>query len=416
MYSEECFVTITNRPHAGNRGEWIMDRRTFIKVAAAGSGFTLVPGLFSGCGERPVAALEGWNAPQRHDDIRIAVLSYALLAPSPHNKQPWLVALNERNRIDENARMELYVDPQRLLPETDPPYRQIHIGQGTFLENLALAAAHFGYRADIDYFPRGMYGNTVLEQKPVAVVDLVATGTSTTDPLFEYVLQRQSNKRVFADRSLSDAQIDDIRAVLEGHAPDFSLTVATDAARRRRLVEFATEAMRIEVSSRRRIAESVAMFRFNDEELARYRDGFGVPQMGADGIRKYLIEQWFISRESFLADDSTFAAQSVDGTRSQAQSAAAFGWLVSKCNTRLDQVVAGRLYNRIALTAAAQGVAIHPLSQVLQEYADMTALQQRFKTYLDVPEDATVQMFFRLGIADPVRHTARRSPSDLLMR
>ncbi|MFT6914813.1 MAG: hypothetical protein ACJAWL_001112 [Motiliproteus sp.] len=41
---------------------------------------------------------------------------------------------------------DLYVDPERLLPATAPFYRQIHIGQGTFLETLAIAAIGLAMR------------------------------------------------------------------------------------------------------------------------------------------------------------------------------------------------------------------------------------------------------------------------------
>lgn len=385
-----------------------MDRRGFIKAMTEGSGAVLLPGLCSGCDRSPPAALEGWSGPGKTDDIRIAVLSYALLAPNPHNKQPWIVDLRRSGRI------ALYVDPARLLPASDPPYRQIHIGQGTFLENLCLAAAHFGYRASVDYFPEGMYGNTMLEHKPVAAVELERVPALERDPLFDQIPRRQSNRRVFLEQPLSPRQIDGIRSIAAATPPGFRVGIATGVEQRGPLAEFATEAMRIDVADKKRIVESVDMFRFSDAELDAHRDGFGAPQMGAAGIRKYLIENLFISRKSFLADDSSFGAQSVDGIRKQAGSAPAFGWLVSESNTRLDQLLAGRLYNRINLTATALGVAMSPMSQVLQEYAEMGALQRHFKNYLGVEKTHTVQMFFRLGIAAPVRHTARRKVEDLL--
>lgn len=65
-------------------------------------------------------------------------------------------------------------------------------------------------------------------------------------------------------------------------------------------------------------------------------------------------------------------------------SAAAFGWLVTTNNSRYDQIMIGSLYNRINLTASSLGVAMHPMSQVLQEYADMASLQSEFKRYLQV--------------------------------
>ena len=66
----------------------------------------------------------------------LKLISYALLAPNSHNIQPWLLKLTGENSFD------LYVDQTRLLPKTDPPSRQIHISQGTFLEYLKIKKAN----------------------------------------------------------------------------------------------------------------------------------------------------------------------------------------------------------------------------------------------------------------------------------
>lgn len=385
-----------------------MDRRNLIKIMAAGSGIVLVPGIFSGCDAPQFTALEGWRGPANTErDIRIVLLSYALLAPNPHNKQPWIIDLKDADSFD------LYVDSNRLLPETDPPYRQIHISNGTFLENLSLAAGHYGYRTDIDYFPRGMYENNVLEKKPVAAIKLTKTELPQHDLLFDHILKRQSNRRIFTSNPLSTMQIERVRAAIPSNSNDYWLTVTADPVQRKKLSDFATDAMKIEVADEDRIKESVAMFRFNDHELDLHRDGFGAPQMGATGPKKFLIEHLLISRESFLAKGSSFGSQSVKGTRELADSAAAFGWLTTKNNTRLDQILIGRIYNRINLTCTSLDIAIHPMSTILQEYSDNVELQKEFKKYLKVPDSYTVQMFFRLGIAPPTRHTARRRVSDL---
>lgn len=72
-----------------------------------------------------------------------------------------------------------------------------------------------------------------------------------------------------------------------------------------------------------------------------------------------------------------------------------------------------RAYERLNLTATALGVAMHPMSQVLQEYSDMFDLQKRFLDYLGIPEGHTVRMLLRLGVANPVEHSPRRSVKDL---
>jgi len=359
------------------------------------------------CGETGETGLETWSGPEPGEtDIRQIVLSYAILAPNPHNKQPWIVELTGPESFD------LYVDQSRLLPETDPPFRQVHIGQGTFLENAELAAKKHGYRMEVAYFPKGIYSNVVMENKPVASVMLVKDLTVAVDPLFQQMTKRQSNKRVYGDKSLSTAQLDGLRRSFVH--PDISMNLTDDAGKRQNLATILKTAMEIETSDKARDAETIAMFRFNDEERARFRDGFGVAQAGMTGIMKFVAEAFFLDRKKIEADSKEFGEQAVQITTDQANSAAAFGWITTPSNSRLDQVLTGRAYERINLKATELGVAMHPMSQVLQEYADMGDLQREFLKFLGVPEGQTVQMLFRLGHAEPVVHSARRHIPDII--
>ncbi len=384
-----------------------IQRRDFIKVMAAGSTAALMPSVLTACGEKGETGLEAWTGPMPSEtDIRRIILSYAVLAPNPHNKQPWIVNLTGPESFD------LYVDRERLLPETDPPFRQIHIGQGTFLENAALAAAENGYRMDVDYFPGGIYKNTVVESKPVASITLHKDTAVSKDPLFAQILTRQSNKRTYDDTSIDKAILDVLGQT--STAPDMSISLTSNRGERSKLATMLAKAMEIETSDKARDLETIAMFRFNQEELLRYRDGFGVAQTGMGGVMKFFVETLFMDRKSTVADSHDFGQQSIKITADQANSAAAFGWITTSGNSRLDQVLTGRIYERINLKATELGIAMHPMSQVLQEYADMSNLRREFLAYLGVPKGHTVQMLFRLGHAEPVTHSARRYIRDLI--
>ena len=72
-----------------------------------------------------------WREAGTPAEYRRRFLSYALLAPNPHNRQPWLV------RLDGEDSLTLFCDLDRRLPETDPFDRQIVLGCGAFLELLS---------------------------------------------------------------------------------------------------------------------------------------------------------------------------------------------------------------------------------------------------------------------------------------
>jgi hypothetical protein len=93
-----------------------------------------------------------------------------------------------------------------------------------------------------------------------------------------------------------------------------------------------------------------------------------------------------------------------------------FLWMVTPANDRATQVNAGRAYARVQLAATAQGLAMQPLSQALQEYAE----QQQ--PYVDIHALAgasspgeTVQMWARVGYAPAVEPAPRKRLRDFVL-
>jgi hypothetical protein len=71
------------------------------------------------------------------------LLTYAVLAPSGHNTQPW------RFRVRANE-VELYADRTRGLPVVDPEDRTLIISCGAALFYLRVAIRHFGYADEVE--------------------------------------------------------------------------------------------------------------------------------------------------------------------------------------------------------------------------------------------------------------------------
>src|SRR6056297_737865 len=151
-------------------------------VLAAASGL----GLFAAT-RTPHAALAPWDMAGQYPDPRLRALSHALLAPNPHNRQPWEAELRGTDTI------AIWRDPARDLPVTDPFARQLTIGMGCFLELTRMAAAQAGLASETVLFPEG-------EDGPVAVVTLTPGGVP--DPLFAHAPERRSHKEGFEARGV----------------------------------------------------------------------------------------------------------------------------------------------------------------------------------------------------------------------
>src|SRR5947209_3454491 len=139
-----------------------MNRRSFL-LAAAGSGIVAAAGVSAFALTRtPASTVRPWeDAGLLRGDPRLFVVEHALLAPNPHNRQPWIVELRGTDA------MTLWCDPDRRLPETDPFDRQIVIGLGAFIELASIAASALGARLDVAPFPEGE-PSPRLDRRPIA--------------------------------------------------------------------------------------------------------------------------------------------------------------------------------------------------------------------------------------------------------
>jgi hypothetical protein len=168
-----------------------MNRRKFLRIAGSTGVIVAATGVgmsaFVATRTPTTALLPCENAGEHYPDPMRRALSYAILALNSHNRQPWVVDLQN------STEAVLTCDLQRLLPDTDPFSRQITIGLGCFLELFTQAASHNGYRAQITLFPQGEPGRQ-LNEKPIARLRLIEDSQLTPDLLFAYALDRRTNR------------------------------------------------------------------------------------------------------------------------------------------------------------------------------------------------------------------------------
>ena len=382
-------------------------RRGFIHLL--GGGLVLAAGgAVSGCSSTmPEAASQAWHNPGAESDPRRFMLAHALLAPNPHNRQPWLADLREPGRI------HLVCDGERLLPETDPHGRQILIGCGAFIELAVIAAAQRGLAVAVDAFPQGAPAATALPQgHRVATLTLGAPGSAQADPLFAQIVRRRSNKTAYAnanDRPLPAA----LPAAWAASAAAFGLrssVVAGDAAMAP-LRRITREAYEIECLTPRTWLESARLMRIGPEAINTHRDGISI-----NGLVPRVMHAVGVFDPMQVPQRGDSSLQRVMDRWTPFETGSGYLWLAGDGNTRATQLAAGRAYVRLHLQASAAGVDMHPLSQALQEFAEMREPFMALHRSLGVdPARGPVQMFARVGFAlAPAEPSPRRGLADLL--
>lgn len=380
-----------------------MRRRRFIRLAGGGS---LALAALGPAGCAPSGAYQAWQGPAPGLDTRAFLLSYAILAPSSHNTQPWLVDLSREGEIT------LLADHARALPEVDPDGFQLFISQGTFIEMLIVAAREKGLETRVSYFPQGLGPD-----RPVAALRFKHNPRQRPDPLFSALLNRRTNRREYAPLDQQGLAEAFGAMAAQADAVGCGLGWAAGGEVMGELAGLVARGMAIEVSGRARNQELSDWFRLGRGQVASHRDGLDLASGGATGIKRLVAETFFIDRDEMADPDGAFAKTGAQMARTQADTASAFGWITTPADSRVYQVLAGRAYARLNLLAARLGLAQQPMMVVLEKYPDLDEVRQRALALLTPGQDSGVaQMFFRLGLAKPTPHSPRRRVESLVVR
>ncbi|HVY85564.1 MAG TPA: hypothetical protein VG943_10555 [Caulobacterales bacterium] len=378
-------------------------RRHVLQVLAA------APAL-AACGQALPDPIAGWrDAGAGERDPRRFALAHAILAPNPHNTQPWLVDLPGDDE------MVLYCDPTRRIPFTDPHDRQITLGCGAFLHLYMLALQAAGHGWTLDLFPDGAPpAPGLLDARPLARVRMAPAPdvTMSATDLFAHIAARRTNRNPYDARTPETTKLQAVTEAtqwIDTPSPLLSALATNETAQVARLRDLVWRGFDREMHTRGALAETYGWLRFGRAEVARHRDGLAIegpliPPMRALG---------FFDRDDMIDPNSTANKTAADDWRRKAETAPAFAWLMSVNDAPATRLEAGMAYARMNLTATAQGLAMHPWSQVLQEYAEMADLYAETRAMLNAG-NRTVQMLVRVGYAAPVAPSARRDPATLI--
>jgi hypothetical protein len=339
-----------------------------VLAAGGATGFALT--------RRPDDALAPWAKAGDYADPRRRALSYAILAPNPHNRQPWLVDLSAAGQVT------IWRDDTKDLPATDPQDRQLTIGMGCFLEQLRIAAGETGHRVAFDLFPEG-------EDGPVAIARFEPG--ATRDPLAAQMLRRRSCKEPFSDRAVDPPPA--LTALADIH---------TDPERVATIKRLTWDAWVVEATTPRTLDESVDLFRLGKAEIEATPDGI---DLGGPFLEALMLVG-ALTREGQRDPTSDQFRRGLEMYREMLHATPAYAVLRTSGNGRLDQIEAGRRWLRLNLTTTALGLSLHPVSQALQEYPEMTEHYETAHALLAGPGE-TVQMLGRLGYGPEVAQSPR---------
>jgi nitroreductase len=382
-----------------------LPRRRFI--ALVGGGAVLAAAPLAGCSTAyPPAAVAAWQTQAEPTDVRRWMLAHGLLAPNPHNRQPWIADLRREGEIT------LICDGERLLPETDPYGRQILIGCGAFIELAVMAAAERGYRVQVQAFPEGEPSLTELPGgRVVARLKIERDAAVAKDPLFAQIRRRHTHKGAYDNARSVPA---DAWQALQTAATDRGLKAGsiTDAAAMAQVRKITRDSFETEIVTPRTYLESARLMRIGPDEVAKYRDGISL----MDGMVQVLTKAGMFDRFEVPVLGSANHKRTMDRWNAH-ETGSGYYWITSSTNTRSHQLDSGRAYVRAHLQATSLGIDMHPLSQAVQEFVEVKPQFDALRTLLGLNGTSTVvQMLVRVGYgaAGGKAPTPRRDVAQLI--
>ena len=178
------------------------------------------------------------------------LISFAVLAPSGHNSQPWHFEVSDSTII-------ITPDYNKRLAVVDKENRELFISLGCAVQNLISAAHHYGYDAKYVYD-----GGKI-------VVKISKQDVLNDDPLFEAIEKRHTHRGSFTGKKIADSLLQNVENKENTAVLIFDSNSREAAAIRQKIAE-GNDIQMSDTAFKRELSE---WMRFNKKHVSETRNG-----------------------------------------------------------------------------------------------------------------------------------------------
>ncbi len=319
------------------------------------------------------------------------ILFLASLAPSGHNTQPWFV------QVLEPYHWIIGNDRRKWLPAVDPTQRETILSIGAFMQNLDYAAAAFGYSCDWNLLA------TTNQDERVMSVKLIKEASKNA-----FDITKIKSRRTVRSNFLSDVLKPEDLAYLVNSEPEFIHYLPATSKESRFINEQTIEANRLQAYREPAQQELADWIRFSSKDAGHYRDGLTTASMEIEGFSGWVVRN-FYGKDNVMKQD--FRERGIDTVKQEVSASAGWILITSKDNSVATLLETGRRMQRLFLKVREKGIAIHPMTQILEE----TSTKQLLNQSIGINEN--IQFILRSGyVKDYPPPVSLRRPVDWFMR
>ena len=299
------------------------------------------------------------------------ILHLASLASSAHNAQPWFVQyLEPYSWIIGN-------DKSKWLPAVDPTQRETILSIGTFIQNLEYAASAFGYICHWNLLAKTNQDEQVLSVKLNKIESKNPFDTS-----------KIKERRTVRSNFLNDDLKTEDRQYLINSEPEFIHYLPSTSKEGQFINEQTIVANRLQTYRDPAQQELANWIRFSTKDAEKYRDGLTTASMEIEGFSGWIVRN-FYNKDSVMKKD--FREVGLDKVKQQVSESAGWILITSKDNSVATLLETGRRMERLFLKVREKNIAIHPMTQILEESSTRKVLNQ------SIGLSENIQFILRVG-------------------
>ncbi len=343
------------------------------------------------------------------------ILENGVKAPSGSNSQPW------KFKIDSN-RVYVFAEYQKDHPILNVNNRGTLIAHGALLENISIASSHLGWKANIQVFPDKSNLNLI------AIIDF-EKNIVVVENLFDAINKRSTNRKPYSQQQLTSQQkqeLTNLGSNFEGLGVKFE-----DRAKELEKLGIASSVNEIVMLENKTLHKLFFKeITWNEREDSERKMGFFLKSLEMNPGQRLalrLFSKWPVI--NFF--NKLGAAKGIAASNAKIYSSVGAIGIITTRDIDEDFLKAGRLLERIWLTATNWGLGVHLVTGVLylwQRIQDPNFKEiseehrQRIKEaykiiadVFDVAPDQRIAILFRIGQVDSPSARSKRIQIEKLI-